>query len=342
MRFHASAQLASRVRRQANRREPFRAERDRPGPAALPRTMITWSSRSRSPGSMVPAASETRAPVSRNSRRMAASRRSAKSRALAGALPPPPDDQADPAAERGAGRVRHSRLSHRHPGRHGQVPGGPGRADHQLWAGQLRPSLPGVSAASALHHRQGWPHHPPSPLRGRAARRPRPRGDPNVPGELPAPAADGGGIDRLAGRRRLPAGALPRGSNATSCGGRCGSPGQSASAADAWPCPPGRRLGAGLTRSALACASTWPPTHGCRPRRSAASGAIAENFRSDRTRHLQQAPRRRPGRRTAVTHVLADHRVATTPGTGGVLGQQTGSNPSMWEPARSLREHHRS
>ena len=40
------------------------------------------------------------------------------------------------------------------PGRHGQVPGGPRRADHQLGPGQLRPSLPALPAAPALHHRQ--------------------------------------------------------------------------------------------------------------------------------------------------------------------------------------------
>ena len=34
--------------------------------------------------------------------------------------------------------------------------------------------------------------------------------DPQLPGELPALAADGGTLHRLAGRRRLPAGALPR------------------------------------------------------------------------------------------------------------------------------------
>ena len=35
-------------------------------------------------------------------------------------------------------------------------------------------------------------------------------GDPQLPGKLPALAADGGTVDRLAGRRWLPAGALPR------------------------------------------------------------------------------------------------------------------------------------
>jgi hypothetical protein len=121
-----------------------------------------------------------------------------------------PDDQADAAPQRGAGRVHHPRLRHRHPGRHGEVPSGHDGADHQLRPGQLRPPLPGLSAAPALHHRQGWPHHPPASARGRAGRRPPPSGDPNLPATLPTLAADGGAIDRLAGRCRLPAGALPR------------------------------------------------------------------------------------------------------------------------------------
>ncbi len=44
---------------------------------------------------------------------------------------PHPDDQADPLVQRGAGRVHHPRLPDRRPGRHGQVPGGLHRADHQ-------------------------------------------------------------------------------------------------------------------------------------------------------------------------------------------------------------------
>jgi len=54
-----------------------------------------------------------------------------------------------------------------------QMPGGRHRADHQLGSGQLRPPVPGLPAAPALHHRQGWPHHPPAPHEDelRAARR---------------------------------------------------------------------------------------------------------------------------------------------------------------------------
>jgi hypothetical protein len=126
------------------------------------------------------------------------------------APPATPDDQADPTPQRGAGRVHHPRLPHRPPGRHPQGPGRRHGADHQLGPGQLRPSLPGLPATPALHHRQGWPDHPPPPARGRAARRPAPGGDPELPAQLPALAADGGTIDRLAGRRWLPAGALPR------------------------------------------------------------------------------------------------------------------------------------
>jgi hypothetical protein len=117
---------------------------------------------------------------------------------------PPPDDQADPAPECGAGRVHPPRLPDRPAGRHGQVPGGPGRTDHQLRSGQLHPPLPGVPATPSLHHRQGWPHPPPASARGRAARRPPPGGDPQLPAPLSAVAADGGALTGLAGRRRLP------------------------------------------------------------------------------------------------------------------------------------------
>jgi hypothetical protein len=82
----------------------------------------------------------------------------------------------------------------------GQVPGGRHGADRQLRPGQLRPSLPGLPAAPALHHRQGWPHHPPAPPRGRTARRAASRDHSQLPGQLPALAADGGTLDRLAGR----------------------------------------------------------------------------------------------------------------------------------------------
>jgi hypothetical protein len=57
------------------------------GRRPLPRTTTTWSSRSRPPGSMIPAASETRMPVSRNSRRMAASRPVGEVTALTGFQP---------------------------------------------------------------------------------------------------------------------------------------------------------------------------------------------------------------------------------------------------------------
>ena len=59
---------------------------------------------------------------------------------------PHPDDQADPAPERGAGRVHHPRLPHRPPGRHGQLPGGrqprrspaPARSASPVGAGAAR------------------------------------------------------------------------------------------------------------------------------------------------------------------------------------------------------------
>ena len=56
--------------------------------------------------------------------------------------------------------------------------------------------------------KQGRTIHP-APARGRAARRPPPRSDPQPPAELSAVAADGGTLAGLAGRRRLPAGAQP-------------------------------------------------------------------------------------------------------------------------------------
>ena len=105
-----------------------------------------------------------------------------------------------PLSERGAGRVHPPRLPHRPPGRHGPLPGGRHRADQQLGAGKLRAALLGVPAAAALHHRQGWPHSAPASARGRVARRPPPGGDPQLPSKLSALAADGGTLDRLAGR----------------------------------------------------------------------------------------------------------------------------------------------
>ena len=59
---------------------------------------------------------------------------------------------------------------------------------------------PGLPAPPALHHRQAWAHDPDPPPRRRAACCPPPGGDPQLPAELPALAADGGTLDRLAGR----------------------------------------------------------------------------------------------------------------------------------------------
>jgi Transposase DDE domain len=75
-------------------------------------------------------------------------------------------------------------------GWHPQVPGRPGRADQQLRSGQLRARVWLLPAAATLHHRQGWPHDPPAPARGRAARRPPPSGDPQLPAQLSALAAN--------------------------------------------------------------------------------------------------------------------------------------------------------
>ena len=65
---------------------------------------------------------------------------------------PHPDDQADPLVQRGAGRVHHPRLPDRRPGRHGQVPGGLHRADHQPGPG---PAL--CATASAARCASGAP-----------------------------------------------------------------------------------------------------------------------------------------------------------------------------------------
>src|SRR6266511_2836814 len=61
--------------------------------------------------------------------------------------------------------VHHPRLPHRPPGRDGQVPGRFHRHDHRVRAGQLRPLVPGLPTAPALHHRQAWPHPPHPPAR---------------------------------------------------------------------------------------------------------------------------------------------------------------------------------
>src|SRR6266540_1557897 len=61
--------------------------------------------------------------------------------------------------------VHHPRLPHRPPGWDGQVPGRFHRHDHRVRAGQLRPLVPGLPTAPALHHRQAWPHPPHPPAR---------------------------------------------------------------------------------------------------------------------------------------------------------------------------------
>ena len=92
-------------------------------------------------------------------------------------------------AQSGARRVTRPRSAPREP------PASPAGASAARCAGAAPP--PRLAAPSA------------STPRGRAARRPPPRDHMQLPGKLPALAADGGAIDRLAGRRRLPAGALP-------------------------------------------------------------------------------------------------------------------------------------
>jgi IS5 family transposase len=134
---------------------------------------------------------------------------SGPTRAALRARRPPPDDQAAAASQHGAGRVHHPRLPDRPAGWHGQVPCRPCRVNHQLGSGQLRPLVPALPAAPALHDRQAGAHDPPPSARGRVARCPSPSGDPNLPAKLSAVAADGGTLAGPAGRRRLPTGALP-------------------------------------------------------------------------------------------------------------------------------------
>jgi hypothetical protein len=67
------------------------------------------------------------------------------------------------------------------------------------------------------------------------------------PGQLSALAADGGTLDRLAGRRRLPAGALPRDPAQPPMAVGPGRRAQPAPAAHPGPHSPGQGLGAGLT-----------------------------------------------------------------------------------------------
>jgi hypothetical protein len=101
-----------------------------------------------------------------------------------------------------------STTPHRPAGPHRQLPGRRHGHDHRVRAGQLRPLVPALPAAWALHHRQGGPHDPHPPPRGRAARRPAPRDHAQLPAQLSALAADGGTLDRLADRPpRWPLGA---------------------------------------------------------------------------------------------------------------------------------------
>jgi hypothetical protein len=167
------------------------------------------------------------------------------------------DDQADPAGQCDPGWVHHPRVPHRSHRGHGQVPGRPSGADRQVESGQLRSLVPGLPAPPGLHHRQAWAHHPHPPPRPRAACRAAPCGDPQLPAELPALAADGGTLDRLAGRRWLPAGALPwhRTQRPVVVGVR--RRGQPTPPTGAWPCPPRWRLGAGLS-SAVTRAQPGP------------------------------------------------------------------------------------
>jgi hypothetical protein len=58
------------------------------------------------------------------------------------------------ARHRGAGWVHHPRLPDRPAGWHGQVPCRPRRTNHQLGSGQLRPLVPALPTAPALHDRQ--------------------------------------------------------------------------------------------------------------------------------------------------------------------------------------------
>ena len=158
-----------------------------------------------------------------------------------------PDDQADPAPERGAGRV------HIHDF----------RIDHQAgtsdarWAPPRRsPARVGsASPAGARVARCAGAAPPPRVAapstctpRGRATRRPPPRGDPQLPAELPALAADGGTLAGLAGRRRLPTGARPRDPAQCAVVVAAGRRGQPAPAAGSWPDSPAAGLGTGLIR----------------------------------------------------------------------------------------------
>ena len=101
----------------------------------------------------------------------------------------------------GAGQHYQRRLRRRPAGQDGDLPGRPYRGDHAERPGGVRLALWPVSAAGALHPRQGRQDPQPGTARGRTGGGPPPRRRPGVPGELPPLATDGGVLDRLAGRR---------------------------------------------------------------------------------------------------------------------------------------------
>ena len=131
-------------------------------------------------------------------------------------------------------------------------------------------------------------------------------------------------IDRLAGRRRLPAGALPRHPAQRPVVVAAGRRGQPAPAAGAWPCPPRWCLGAGLTRSALACASTWPPTTAADLAGRPPPALSQRTSAPDRTRHLQQAPSEASPPRTA------EYRSGWCGRITGIVGTVGPSVSSCW------------
>jgi hypothetical protein len=160
---------------------------------------------------------------------------------------------------------------------------------------RARPASP--AAVSAAAHCVSAARPPPAGARSastpprRAAHRPPPCHHPRLPAQLPALAADGGTLAGLAGRRRLPAGALPRDRAQRGVVVAAGRRGQPAPPAGAWPCPPGWRLGAGLRPDVLALSlrlTRRPPATEHPPDRPDAERP--QNYRPDRTGRLQQAP----------------------------------------------------
>ena len=121
-----------------------------------------------------------------------------------------------------------------------------------------------------------------------------PGDDPEVPAELSAVAADGGTLDRVAGRGRLPAGALPRHPAQRPVVVAAGRRGQPATAAGPWPCPPRRRLGAGLTALSAPMHRLDRPPTAIIPGAGRPSLRLTKPCRSNRSRHLQRGPSQRP------------------------------------------------